>query len=363
MAALAANPVFAQSQIRAANARSTFAASCVGADGTHAVAVFGHEGEGLRLTPLPARGHDVALRPGTREAVVFARRPGRFAVVFDLDGAAPPRQFDSEDGRHFFGHGVYSSDGRLLFSSENDIAGSRGVLGIRDVAAGYKPIGNFATGGVGPHDVALLSDSRTIVVANGGIDTDPNGRDPIDLSSMRPSLSYVDLASGDLLERVELEHDLHELSIRHLAVGANDTVVFGCQWEGDRTARPALIGCHRRGGKPSFVEVDPSVLRRLRNYIGSVAVDRSGEIAVASAPKGGLAVYLDVATRRYLGASEIGDVCGLAPAEAARELMLTSGTGLIRTEHTDMTRIAIAHADVMAPVSWDNHVASLLSSA
>ncbi len=362
-AVLAASPVLAQSQIRSTSARSTFAAACVDADGAHAVAVFGHEGEGLRLTPLPARGHDIALRPGTREAIVFARRPGRFAVAFDLDGRTPPKQFDSEDGRHFFGHGIFSSDGRLLFSSENDIAGSRGVLGIRDVGAGYKPIGSFATGGMGPHDVALLSDNRTIVVANGGIDTDPNGRDPIDLSSMRPSLSYVDLVTGDLLEQVELESDLHELSIRHLGVGVNDTVVFGCQWEGSKTNHPPLVGRHRRGGKASFVEIEPAALRRLRHYVGSVAVDRSGTIAAASAPKGGLAVYVDVATGRYLGVTEIADVCGLAPAEAACELILTSGTGLIRTEHADMARIAITQADVTAPVSWDNHIASLLIGA
>ena len=32
---------------------------------------------------LPARGHGICLRPGTAEAVVFARRPGTFAAVFE----------------------------------------------------------------------------------------------------------------------------------------------------------------------------------------------------------------------------------------------------------------------------------------
>ena len=68
-------------------------------------------------------------------------------------------------------HGVFSADGRLLYSTENDYDGARGMIGVRDVTGGYKQIGEFPAHGMEPHDIALLSDDRTIVIANGGIRT------------------------------------------------------------------------------------------------------------------------------------------------------------------------------------------------
>jgi hypothetical protein len=50
------------------------------------------------------------------------------------------------------------------------------VIGVRDASAGYRHIGELPSHGIGPHDLALLSDERTLVVANGGIRTHPDRR-------------------------------------------------------------------------------------------------------------------------------------------------------------------------------------------
>ena len=39
----------------------------------------------------------------------------------------------SIEGRHFFGHGVFSPDGKLLYATENDFEAARGVIGVYDV--------------------------------------------------------------------------------------------------------------------------------------------------------------------------------------------------------------------------------------
>ena len=105
-----------------------------------------------------------------------------------------------------------------------------------------------------PHDVALLADGRTMVIANGGIKTHPDsGADELNLPDMKPSLVYVDLATGDLVEEQILAAELHQLSIRHLALAASDTVVFGCQYRGPEDDAPPLLGFHRRGEKPVIV--------------------------------------------------------------------------------------------------------------
>ncbi len=88
----------------------------------------------------------------------------------------------------------------------------------------------------------------------------------------------------------------------------------------------------------------------LHNYIGSVTADAGGSIVAASAPKGGLITYWDVASRRYLGVSDLSDGCGLAPTHRSASFLLTSGEGWLVTADAegDMTRQSSGY-------SWDNH--------
>ena len=335
------------------HALAAFQAECFAAArkddrGTFSAALFSLSGD-VRSVELPGRGHDIALRPGGGEWVAFARRPGRFAVAVPI-GTRPPVWFAAKPDRHFFGHGVFSADGRLLYSTENDYAGARGVIGVRDAAGEYRQIGEFPAHGIEPHDIALLSDGRSMVIANGGIRTHPDSEGELNLPDMQPSLVYVDIETGDLLEEHRLASELHQLSIRHLAIGAGDVVAFGCQYRGPEEDAPPLIGFHRRGQAPVVVPAPDETQVGLRNYIGSVAADRSGGIVAASAPKGGLITYWDVANRRYLGVTGLNDGCGLAPTHHQANFLLTSGEGWLATADASgaMQRQA-------SSFQWDNH--------
>jgi hypothetical protein len=202
-----------------------------------------------------------------------------------------------------------------------------------------------------PHDIALLGDGRTMVIANGGIQTHPDsGATELNLPDMQPSLVYVDVETGDLIEEQKLPADLHQLSIRHLAVAAGDIVVFGCQFRGPEDETPPLIGFHRRGDAPVIMPAPDATQSSLRNYIGSVTVDAGGGIVAASAPKGGLVTYWDVARRRYLGATELSDGCGLAPTHRSANFLLTSGEGWLATAEANG-----AMARQLSSFHWDNH--------
>jgi hypothetical protein len=326
-----------------------FAAARKDDGGNFSVALFTLDGD-VKTVELPARGHDIALKPGGGEWVAFARRPGRFGVAVPVD-SRPPVWFASKPGRHFFGHGVFSADGKLLYSTENDYDRAQGMIGVRDATDGYEQIGEFSAHGMEPHDIALLADGRTMVIANGGIETHPDSnREELNLPHMQPSLIYVDVENGDLLEEHRLAPELHQLSIRHLAVADDGSVVFGCQYRGPEEDAPALIGFHRRGEAPVIVEAPPETQIALRNYIGSVAADSGGGIVAASAPKGGLVTYWDVAARRYLGSSELADGCGLAPTHQSAHFLLTSGEGWLATADAGgaVSRLA-------SEFQWDNH--------
>ncbi len=215
--------------------------------GTYSAAMFTLEGD-VRSVDLPGRGHDIALRPGSGEWVAFARRPGQFGVAVPAHGGSPI-WFAAKEGRHFFGHGVFSADGKLLYTTENDYASAKGIIGIRDATDGYRQIAEFSAGGVEPHDIALMADGRTLVIANGGIRTHPDsGSKELNIPEMQPSLVYLDLGTGDIVEEHLLDAALHQLSIRHLALAGRDSIVFGCQYRGPEEDHPALVGFHRRGG-------------------------------------------------------------------------------------------------------------------
>src|SRR5690606_37986741 len=108
---------------------------------------------------------------------------------------------------------------------------------------------------------------------------------------MQPSLAYIDVRTGDVIALVMLADELHRLSIRHLVVDAHGTVWFGCQYTGSDGRQPALVGSHRRGGKPALFPGSPPTLRALKNYVGSLALDSTGTILAASSPVGGLVTY------------------------------------------------------------------------
>lgn len=312
-------------------------------------------GQDRRVVPMPARGHSFAIDAASERAVVFGRQPGFFALAFDLRGERAPLELPLPDDRHFFGHGAYFDGARLLAATENDFDGGRGVLGIYDATPGgaYRRIGEYDTGGIGPHEVVLMPDGRTLCVANGGILTHPDyGKLELNLDTMRPSLAYLDAASGDLLEKVELPPELHRLSIRHLALAADDSVWFGCQYMGPAGDRPALVGRHRRGAALELFAGPAPALREMRNYIGSVTADAAGAIIATSSPVGGQVLYWDAASGRCLGETRLADGCGVAPAPVSG-FLINSGLGAML--HADASGI---ERPLLAPSrerAWDNH--------
>ncbi len=328
-------------------ADAVFATAYQRRDGAFGAAILSEAGKILRTIDLPDRGHDISFDPVSGRSVVFARQPGTFFVAFDHAGRKPPVTVHSIAGRHFFGHGVFSTDGALLYATENDFEAAAGMVGVYDAKGGFARLGEFPTYGVGPHELLLLGDGRTIAIANGGIETHPDfGRAKLNLPTMKPSYVLVDRLTGDLIEKHELPPALHQLSIRHMDTDASGAVWFGCQHEGPATERPALVGRAVRGKDLELIGMQDDVLSGFRNYIGSVAANRAaGTIAVTS-PQGNAYAIVDCASGKVVEAEQLTEVCGVAADHAG--FMVTTGTGRIveadGRSTDDSERV------------WDNHV-------
>jgi hypothetical protein len=323
------------------------------ADGRFVLVILTADGRIERELALEARGHDIALSPNGRIAVVFARRPGTFALALDLRTGVATALLAAPPDRHYYGHGAFSPDGGLLYATENDFGNARGVLGVYDVGAGFRRIGEIDTHGVGPHDVLLLADGRTLAVANGGIETHPDsGRAKLNLHAMRPSLAFLDRTSGELRARHELASGINRLSIRHLCADAAGRVWFGGQWEGEAADSPELIG-HASLDAPARLVSPPKPLGTLmKGYVGSVAASRDGRLVAATSPRGGRAVVFDAQSERLIGEMAIPDCCGLA-ADAAGTFLVSSGTGAIEVGGLRHTSRRTA---VVEGISFDNHM-------
>ncbi|MDS1140883.1 DUF1513 domain-containing protein [Pusillimonas sp. SM2304] len=324
--------------------------------GRFEAALLDGQGRDQQVLPLPGRGHSFAIDAARGRAVAFGRQPGFFAVAFDVAGEQALQSLDVAPGRHFFGHGVYSPDGQLMLATENDYEAGRGVLGIYDASprGAYRRVGEFSTYGVGPHEVVLMPDGGTVCVANGGILTHPDyGKLQLNADTMQPSLAYIDIASGDLLEQVYLDKALSRLSIRHMVVDGTGAVWFGCQHTGPAHEQPALVGRHRRGAAPDLFTGASDVLRSMRNYVGSLAVSHDGLTVATSSPVGGLVAYWDAQSGRCLGSTPVFDGCGVAPAPAGG-FLVSSGEGVLTYSMAGREQAQqIARTDGLA---WDNHL-------
>ena len=329
------------------------------ADASGGYRVSGFVADGARVfdLPLPGRGHSFAVRSDGRAAVHFARRPGRFALVLDLLRSTIARRVETPAGRHFYGHGVFSPDGRLLYATENDFDGERGVIGVHDATRGYRRIGELPSHGIGPHEIALLSDGETLVVANGGIATHPDlPRVKLNLPTMAPSLCFVDRRSGALRRELTLDPALHRLSIRHLAVGPDDTVAVAMQYEGPAQDVVPLVAVQHGGGPLRLLQGPHNVLRAMKNYCGSVGFDPSGRTIAVSAPRGNLVTFWDVSTGRYLSSAKVSDGCGVAPGARPGEFMASSGLGgVVVIDARSGTTQPLAVGGLEA-ARWDNHL-------
>ena len=308
----------------------------------------------LRL-PIDLRAHASAahpLRPDT--AVFISRRPGNLLHEIDLREGAVRRVVRAAANRHFYGHGVYRPDCRYLFTTENDFENGVGVVGVRE-AESHALIREMPSHGVGPHELAFLGDGRTLVIANGGIQTHPDApREKLNLSTMAPSLAYVDAASGALQATHILDNPF--LSIRHLAVGRDDLIAVALQHEGPQEDSPPLVGFQRGDGPIVLAEAPEALLRRLNHYTGSICLHPDTGTVAVSCPRGGLVTFWDSGSARFLSSLPVRDAGGISLSADGECFVVTNGLGEIPSIRADTLELA-APPIIVADTMWDNHLA------
>ena len=318
-----------------------YAAAFQKPDGSHGFALVGEDGTVLTEHRLTGRGHGFTTSVANGWSVAFARSPGNFGYAFRADSEAGPVAFSSLENRHFYGHGAFSPQGQILFATENDFENDVGIIGLYEAANGFRRIGEFPSGGIGPHEMLLTSDGKGLWVANGGIVTHPStGKTKLNLDTMRSNICLIDLKDGSLRAQYATPSNWQRLSLRHMAIDNSGFVWIGSQHEGAETEPAPLVARCGMDDGLTFLDLPAPALGAMRNYVGSVAASDDGKRIAFTSPTGGTLLIVDAATGNISGREQIASVCGVAGRGAG--FLKSTETGVMDARKYDEL--------------WDNHI-------
>ncbi|MEM6931835.1 MAG: DUF1513 domain-containing protein [Myxococcota bacterium] len=346
---------------------------CTTSAGTWWVSAQGDDAERFSLlaaspagptTNVPSgfRGHGLAVHPQiSGRVVMFARRPGTEGLVVDLGEPRSATSLACRSGLRMQGHGAFSPDGQWLFGTLADEATGAGALGVWRTDS-WAQVDELPTQGIGPHEVRLMPDGRTLVVANGGLLTRPEtGREVLNLDTMDSSIVFVDIDSGEVNEQARV--GVPKASLRHLDITDDGVVVVGAQIQraavGHDDVLP-LVAAHRPS--TGLVAFDtPDLVAAMADYVGSVTLSSRSRIAATSSPRGNLVLFWDIDRGALVGQHAFTDVSGLAVDEAAGTFVLTNSFGQVRTlDAFTLAEDESARRD-FDDVRWDNHLTLVTS--
>jgi uncharacterized protein len=266
--------------------------------------------------PLEFSGHGIAVHPTRpREAVLLEKR-GRGGCAVDLAQRRVVRPIAPMDGHAFYGHGAYSREGDLLFVVETQLGSDQGSVSIRNSRT-FAVLGTLPTYGKAPHDCHLVDGGRILVITNGG---GPFG------SPLLPSVTFIDVKSGALIERHEVL-DCNR-NAGHVAVAENREFAAVSAPRDGLPAETSLGGVSlRRRGQPWVHMVAPSVVTsRLVGESLSVAIHGPSRTVVATHPDGGLITFWSFDQGGLIGRLELPGPRGVTVTLDQRLYAVSYGT-------------------------------------
>jgi len=324
-------------------------------DGKHQIAVFTSHGELVSSVLVAQRVHDQAIHPLNPELIVFfSRRPGTEAYVFDIREQSIVATFSAGEGRTFYGHGTFSAHGDYLYTCENDYTTGQGVIAVRD-ASTWEKLSEFPSFGIGTHQIALMPGGKQLVVANGGIATHPDmPRQKLNIDTMNPSLTYIEIESGSHIDSYLPSH--HQMSIRHLDVAEDGTVGIAMQYQGSTQDTVPLLAFHRGQTHLQYAQASEETWRTMKQYTASIRLSLTQNLAALTSPRGNAITFWDLDTMTLVHREAMTDVAGLAYSKSDNQFTCSTGLGDIFVFAKGSHKKMEARYYNTTNTRWDNHM-------
>ena len=322
------------------------------ADGRHYAVGYRLDGTPQFATRVAERCHDVVPHPALPLALFVGRRPSRESYLIDTRDGRLLQTLASPAQRHFQGHAVFHRGGDWLYSTENDSGEpGRGVIGVwRLEGRRLVRSDELSSHGVGPHQLLWLPDGESLVVANGGIRTEADSREKMNLDAMEPSLVLL-RRDGTLLSKEQLPERMN--SVRHLAVASDGTVVSGQQYEGDPADSVALVAIKRPGQPFQHFPLGEAQRLAMHQYTASVAIHSGLRLLAITAPRGNRVFIWDLDSAELRLDAPLPDCAGVAAC--AEGFVVSSGQSRCRLFDCRQAAIRMQALELPAAL-WDNHL-------
>lgn len=320
----------------------------------HFLSQFDLNSQQLQQQRVPMRGH-AALALDQHSALLFGRRPAFESVRVNFKQGTI-ESFKPNQQRHFNGHGCLSADRQWLFTTETDYANQRGIIGIRELSS-LKQIGEYLSYGLDPHDLQLLPDGKTLVIANGGLETHPDfGRRKLNLATMQPSLVYLDLSTGKKLAEYRLAD--RYLSIRHLTVSPQGDVAMALQYEGNLYQQQprSLVAWQAAGSELKLLKIAPTDLAQLRGYLADLVYDPQQQLLVSATPRGHCVSIWSTASESFVQAIPLAEASGVSLGIEKASFLVSNSQGGLYTLRPRQSDYALHSLQTFPELSWDNHL-------
>lgn len=325
--------------------------------GDYALCAFQISTQRTQQARLPHRGHGLCVDQKRNRVICIDRRPGYQFQCYDPDTNSMIATIKAPQDHHFYGHGCLSHDHAYLYVSEQHWPTGTGLISVYD-AQNFNRIGEFKSGGIGPHELLVCSNSNNLVVANGGIRTHPDlHRQKLNLDTMLPNLTYLN-ESGKIKSQHEFGH--HQLSIRHLCQSSSGEVIAGLQFQGDRMdVQPLAIAHHLyQAEPPEALQASDIEWLQMVQYTASLCWIPGTSVVAITAPRANRITFWEMNSRTLLHSEHAVDAAGVAALDEGI-CAVSLGTGEIKVfEVNQENALKQLHSFELEGFAWDNHLAS-----
>ncbi len=271
-----------------------------------------------RYVELDFLPHGVIFDPVDPSRALVFEKIGPGACEINLHTGAVNRLISPVHGQLFYGHGVFSTDGKVFYTTETRIADQVGVMVIRDSRT-TEVIGEFPTYGENPHECHLVDQGQTLLVTNGGgaIGTEK-----------RANISSIDIASRKLIRKWVVPND--EWNAGHVAPYGDRTesglVVVSAPRRGLSDQRLGGISVLGDDGKLKAVGGPEEILKKLQGEALSVCIHHERGIFGVTHPLGNLLTFWSLADHRFKAALPMERPRGLTLNRKRSAFLVSFGT-------------------------------------
>lgn len=177
---------------------------------TSSLSVTSMSGEQF-LIPAPCLGHEITVNPTLSNQVFATEKSGPTAYMADISKNTLIREVTLKENSVFYGHGIFSGDGKYLYATVMNYDDNAGYISMRDSST-LQEVKRLASFGSHPHQLRWVKKDKVIAVAN--------AFSPI-ITTNHSLLNYINIETGELVKSFHTN-----VRSRHFTVTSDQETIF-----------------------------------------------------------------------------------------------------------------------------------------